>query len=152
MGGTPFLQTYFMTALQLCPFSQFFSTPVPCLQRVPTEINSFEMYFFYQKMLKTVKLSLGFHSNLFILGISGRELLDRTSHACKVFYFPLAKKEVSDDKLLQQKCVRIRATELQRRCKHLCYLLFDLGLRRFQQSFSHITTVSGCGRELNAHF
>ena len=93
MGGTPFLQTYFMTALQLCPFSQFFSTPVPCLQRVPTEINSFEMYFFYQKMLKTVKLSLGFHSNLFILGISGRELLDRTSHACKVFYFPLAKKK-----------------------------------------------------------
>ena len=24
--------------------------------------------------------------------------------------------------------------------------------RRFQQFFSHITTVSGCDRELNAHF
>ena len=24
--------------------------------------------------------------------------------------------------------------------------------RRFQQFFGHITTVSGCGRELNAHF
>ena len=25
-------------------------------------------------------------------------------------------------------------------------------LRPFQQSFSHIAMVSGCGRELNAHF
>ena len=31
-------------------------------------------------------------------------------------------------------------------------LLFVRVLRRFQQFFSHITTVSGCDRELNAHF
>ena len=38
-----------------------------------------------------------------------------------------------------------------------CYLgksnsCFIRALRRFQQSFSHIATVSGCGRELNVHF
>ena len=30
--------------------------------------------------------------------------------------------------------------------------LFDLGLTSLSTFFSHITTVSGCGRELNAHF
>ena len=30
--------------------------------------------------------------------------------------------------------------------------LFDLGLTSLSTSFSHIVTVSGCGRELNAHF
>ena len=34
----------------------------------------------------------------------------------------------------------------------LLLLLFVRVLRRFQQIFSHITTVSGCDRELNAHF
>ena len=33
----------------------------------------------------------------------------------------------------------------------LC-LLFDLGLTSLSTFFSHIATVSGCGRELNAHF
>ena len=31
-------------------------------------------------------------------------------------------------------------------------LLFVRVLRRFQQFYSHITTVSGCDSELNAHF
>ena len=31
-------------------------------------------------------------------------------------------------------------------------LLFLRVQRRFQQFFSHITTVSGCDRELNVHF
>ena len=31
-------------------------------------------------------------------------------------------------------------------------LLFVRVLHRFQQLFSHISTVSGCDRELNAHF
>ena len=35
--------------------------------------------------------------------------------------------------------------------RHLCVCVFGFK-RRFQQSFSHITTVSGCDRELNAHF
>ena len=30
--------------------------------------------------------------------------------------------------------------------------LFDLGLTSLSTFFSHIATVSGCGRELNAHF
>ena len=32
----------------------------------------------------------------------------------------------------------------------LCVCVF--GFKQFQQFFSHITTVSGCDRELNAHF
>ena len=36
--------------------------------------------------------------------------------------------------------------------RKLLLLLFIWVLRRFQQFFSHITTVSGCDRELNAHF
>ena len=36
--------------------------------------------------------------------------------------------------------------------KLVVLLLFVRILRRFQQFFSHITTVSGCDRELNAHF
>ena len=32
------------------------------------------------------------------------------------------------------------------------FCLFDLGLTSLSTSFSHIATVSGCGRELNAHF
>ena len=31
-------------------------------------------------------------------------------------------------------------------------ILFDLGLTSLSTFFSHIATVSGCGRELNAHF
>ena len=31
-------------------------------------------------------------------------------------------------------------------------LLFDLGLTSLSTFFSHIATLSGCGRELNAHF
>ena len=34
----------------------------------------------------------------------------------------------------------------------LCVCLFDLGLTSFSTFFSHIATVSGCGRELNVHF
>ena len=34
--------------------------------------------------------------------------------------------------------------------KFVC--LFDLGLTSLSTFFSHIATVSGCGRELNAHF
>ena len=30
--------------------------------------------------------------------------------------------------------------------------LFDLGLTSLSTFFSHIATVSGCGRELNAYF
>ena len=33
-----------------------------------------------------------------------------------------------------------------------CIVCLIWAYRRFQQSFSHIATVSGCGRELNAHF
>ena len=36
--------------------------------------------------------------------------------------------------------------------KLVVLLLFIRVLRRFQQFFSHITTVSGCDRELSAHF
>ena len=36
--------------------------------------------------------------------------------------------------------------------KLVVLLLFVRILGRFQQFFSHITTVSGCDRELNAHF
>ena len=36
--------------------------------------------------------------------------------------------------------------------KLVVLLLFVRVLRRFQQFFSHITKVSGCDRELNAHF
>ena len=32
------------------------------------------------------------------------------------------------------------------------FVWFIRAVRRFQQSFSHIATVSGRGRELNAHF
>ena len=32
------------------------------------------------------------------------------------------------------------------------FVLFDLGLTSLSTFFSHIATVSGCGRELNAHF
>ena len=32
------------------------------------------------------------------------------------------------------------------------FVCFIWVLRHFQQSFSHIVTVSGCGRELIAHF
>ena len=35
---------------------------------------------------------------------------------------------------------------------HLRICLFDLGLTSLSTFFSHIATVSGCGRELNAHF
>ena len=34
----------------------------------------------------------------------------------------------------------------------LWFCLFDLGLTSLSTFFSHIATVSGCGRELNAHF
>ena len=34
----------------------------------------------------------------------------------------------------------------------LLKILFDLGLTSLSTFFSHIATVSGCGRELNAHF
>ena len=34
----------------------------------------------------------------------------------------------------------------------LTVCLFDLGLTSLSTFFSHIATVSGCGRELNAHF
>ena len=33
-----------------------------------------------------------------------------------------------------------------------CFCLFDLGLTSLSTFFSYIATVSGCGRELNAHF
>ena len=36
-------------------------------------------------------------------------------------------------------------------CLIWSYVCFIRALRRFQQSFSHIATVSGCGRELKAH-
>ena len=39
--------------------------------------------------------------------------------------------------------------------KAVCLLqrfLFDLGLTSLSTFFSHIAMVSGCGRELNAHF
>ena len=36
-------------------------------------------------------------------------------------------------------------------CLFVCFV-FIRALSRFQQYFSHIATVSGCGRELNAHF
>ena len=37
--------------------------------------------------------------------------------------------------------------------KFIClFVCFIRALRRFQQSFSHIATVSGCGKELNALF
>ena len=32
------------------------------------------------------------------------------------------------------------------------FVCFIWALPHFQQSFSHIAMVSGCGRELNAHF
>ena len=35
-------------------------------------------------------------------------------------------------------------------CYFVC--LFDLGLTSLSTFFSHIATVPGCGRELNAHF
>ena len=35
---------------------------------------------------------------------------------------------------------------------HDLFVHFIQALCRFQQSFSHIMKVSGCGRELNAHF
>ena len=35
---------------------------------------------------------------------------------------------------------------------HTIVCLFDLGLTSLSTFFSHIATVSGCGRELNAHF
>ena len=38
----------------------------------------------------------------------------------------------------------------QKMSKFVC--LFDLGLTSLSTFFSHIATVSGCGRELNAHF
>ena len=34
----------------------------------------------------------------------------------------------------------------------LMFCLFDLGLTSLSTFFSHIATVSACGRELNAHF
>ena len=34
--------------------------------------------------------------------------------------------------------------------QHFC--LFDLSVTSLSTFFSHIATVSGCGRELNAHF
>ena len=37
-------------------------------------------------------------------------------------------------------------------CGEINVCLFDLGLTSLSTFFSHITTVSGCGRELNAHF
>ena len=40
-------------------------------------------------------------------------------------------------------------------CKHYGHgwlYLFDWGLTSLSASFSHIATMSGCGRELNAHF
>ena len=39
--------------------------------------------------------------------------------------------------------------QLLRPCLFVCFIR---ALHRFQQSFSHITTVSECGRELNVHF
>ena len=41
-------------------------------------------------------------------------------------------------------------TSDQNQGKFVC--LFDLGLTSLSTFFSHIATVSGCGRELNAHF
>ena len=63
--------------LQLCPFSQF-NTSFPCLQQIPTEINSFGILFFPPKMLNKIISWLRFHFNLFILSISVWELLDHT--------------------------------------------------------------------------
>ena len=37
-------------------------------------------------------------------------------------------------------------------CLVMFVCLFDLGLTSLSTFFSHIATVSGCGRELNAHF
>ena len=37
-------------------------------------------------------------------------------------------------------------------CEDALVCLFDLGLTSLSTFFSHIATVSGCGRELNAHF
>ena len=37
-------------------------------------------------------------------------------------------------------------------CMNCLFVYFIRSLRRFQQSFSNIATVSGCGRELNSHF
>ena len=57
LSGHLFLQNNFMTALQLYPFSQF-NTPFPCLQQIPTEINSFDILFFLPKMLNEMKYQL----------------------------------------------------------------------------------------------
>ena len=46
---------------------------------------------------------------------------------------------------------RLQMAEYTARRK-IMLLLFVRVLRRFQQFFSHITTVSGCDTELNAHF
>ena len=42
--------------------------------------------------------------------------------------------------------VYIRSNGTEKLC------LFFLVERRFQQFFTHITTMSGCGKEFNAHF
>ena len=46
----------------------------------------------------------------------------------------------------------VQGEQLKLVIKYHKLLLFVRVLRHFQQFFSHITMVSGCDRELNAHF
>ena len=52
------------------------------------------------------------------------------------------------------KCIILEGNYIGKEKIHLTqkYCLFDLGLTSLSTFFSHIATVSGCGRELNAHF
>ena len=55
-------------------------------------------------------------------------------------------------KVMTKQLVRLFAVKnVQSHCQ-VIWFLFDLGLTSLSTFFSHIATVSGCGRELNAHF
>ena len=73
----PFLQKYFVTV----PTVHFLSLTGPSpVCSGPTEINSFEISFYQRCWIRRIINWLGFHFNLFILSILGRELLARTSY------------------------------------------------------------------------
>ena len=48
-------------------------------------------------------------------------------------------------------CSSDRFRPEKRKFQGIFFIIFIQTERRFQQSFNHIATVSGCGRELNAH-
>ena len=68
------------------------------------------------------------------------------------FHFQMKKKSAVSKSEISFALVARNITIITCKYSDSLICLFDLGLTSLSTFFSHIATVSGCGRELNAHF